>query len=176
MSKTAERIMKVEEYKELISAVFRVKGGSLNHCLNHIRINVFPHNRKVTCVFEDNDVGISEMGVSVCHPNDVWDEYTGVLVALVRLKISLVATLNKALKKCLYKQKVWVPKIGETYYECYFNDKGSILVDKSVWEDSDYDFVQLSDNNVFRTEREARKHGRRSMFNGRKIAKEVRRG
>ena len=111
-------------------------------------------------------------GKSKCHPEDKWNEYLGVTIAVTRLRINVNSYVQK--KSCENVKKVWVPKLGEKYYDACFEESSKVFIEESVWTDSLFDFVQLSDGNVFRTEREAKKHLKRSMFNGRKIAKENR--
>lgn len=179
MSETAEKIILKEKYKNIIGCVFNTSGGNLNHYVNHIDISILPECRKVVCSFKDktllNGKGLEAMGVAVCHPEDCWNEYTGVLVAMVRMRINLTANMNRALTCNLKKKKRWIPKLGEKYYDAVFNDNNGIETEEMIWTDSDFDFIQLADGNVFRTPRQALKNAKRSMFEGRKIAKEARR-
>jgi len=176
MSK-AKGIIVREQYRNLIGSVFNTDGDLLNHYVSCISICIFPEFRKVVCRYKDasflNGTGIEATGKSKCHPDDFWNEYIGVLMALTRMRVNLTAKMNRVL--CGETKKQWVPNVGDIYYECYFED-GKVCVDGIHWKNSDYDYVQLSDGNVFKTIREARKHGRRSVLNGRRIAKEARRG
>ena len=181
MSKMTEDIVGKEKYRELIAVVFEVDGisdrGKLNNYINNLSIYIFPEYRKVVCTlkFKLNGVYIEASGIAKCNPEDFWNEYTGVLLALTRLRINLSAKIADKLT-CKQNKKRWVPNIGERYYAAYFDEEGKSKVEVCVWSDSEYDFTQLAEDNVFRTEREAMKNAKRHMFEGRKIAKESRRG
>lgn len=154
-----------QDYKGLIKSIFpNLPTG------NVIVIRVKSPNVLAELRDENNNVLFS--GTSKCNPEDRWDEYTGVTLALTRLRINVNSYVQK--KSGENVKKVWVPKLGEKYYDACFEESSKVFIEESVWTDSLFDFVQLSDGNVFRTEREAKKHLKRSMFNGRKIAKENR--
>lgn len=110
-------------------------------------------------------------GLSVCSPQDDWDEVTGLFLAIARLRINVNAYLKKQKKK----SKIWVPKLGDVYYIPYMDVlTRKIYATKIVWTDGDLDHIRLSLGNVYRTEREARKAIRRNILNGRHIVKEAR--
>ena len=110
-------------------------------------------------------------GLSECSPDDEWDDFIGLTLALVRLKINVNAYLKRQKKK----NKTWIPKLGDVYYIPYMDVlTRQIYATKIVWTDGDLDFIRLSLGNIYRTEREARKAIRRNVLNGRHIMKENR--
>ena len=112
-------------------------------------------------------------GMSVCSPEDEWDDFIGVTLAIARLKININQYLKKQKKK---EKKVWTPNLGDVYYVPYMDIlTRQISANKIVWTDGNLDFIRLSLGNIYRTEREARKAIRRNILNGRHIAKEARR-
>ena len=146
---------------------------------SHIFVAINGSERTVSaCV---KYAGLVASAVTKCNPEDTWDETTGVTLCLTRLKIKFNAARIKRRKhlatvfKTNKSKKVWIPKKGEPYW-CYIFDNGVYYADEFIWGDDDVDFCSLAEGNVFRTQREALKAGRGRIFEGRKIAKEVRRG
>lgn len=63
----------------------------------------------------------------------------------------------EALKKSLIKEERWVPEIGDMYY--FLNVNGTAVV--IDWNNDKGDFFRLGQNNVFKTEEEAKAHAKK---------------
>ena len=140
--------------------------------IKDLKIEVKVRKPKLEINVLDKNGRILFWGMSVCSPEDEWDELIGVTLAVARLKININQYLKKQKKK---EKKAWTPNLGDVYYVPYMDIlTREIYANKIVWTDGNLDFIRLSLGNVYRTEREARKAIRRNILNGRHIAKEAR--
>ena len=140
--------------------------------IKDLKIEVKVRKPKLEINVLDKNGRILFWGMSVCSPEDEWDELIGVTLAVARLKININQYLKKQKKK---EKKAWTPNLGDVYYVPYMDIlTREIYANKIVWTDGNLDFIRLSLGNVYRTEREARKAIRRNILNGRHIAKETR--
>lgn len=138
-----------------------------------LKIEVKVRKPKVEVNVLDKNGRILFWGMSICSPEDEWDDFIGITLAIARLKININQYLNKQKKK---EKKTWTPNLGDVYYVPYMDIlTREIYANKIVWTDGNLDFIRLSLGNIYRTEREARKAIRRNILNGRHIAKEARR-
>ena len=127
-----------------------------------VGIGVNKENRWIHCNVIAGDIYAE--GLAKCSPQDEWDERTGVLLALTRMRINLLAKIKKAKEK-----KVWIPKNGEEYHiPCVY----SIEMGVSFLRGDNPDLMRLSVGMVYKTEREAIKAGKRMLFEGRRLIKE----
>jgi hypothetical protein len=102
----------------------------------------------------------------------MWDEHTGVTIALTKLRVAL----NEKTRK-FFTKMVWIPKVGETYYVPFIkkldnNFFGFPSAQAVVWTGNELDLIRLSLGNVYRTKREARKAIRRNILRGQSMVKE----
>jgi len=140
--------------------------------IKDLKIEVKVRKPKLEINVLDKNGRILFWGMSVCSPEDEWDELIGVTLAVARLKININQYLKKQKKK---EKKAWTPNLGDVYYVPYMDIlTREIYANKIVWTDGNLDFIRLSLGNIYRTEREARKAIRRNILNGRHIAKEAR--
>lgn len=120
--------------------------------------------------------GTYAYAVAKCSPQDEWNERTGTLLALTRLRIDLITKMNlKKINVVCKSKKVWIPKVGDTYYVPFLHGQcfsKKMTSSSHVWRDLPVDFIRLSLGNIYRTKREAIKAGKRMVFNGRKLVKE----
>ena len=136
-----------------------------------LKVKVEVKKPKVEVSIRDKNDRTLFWGLSVCSPEDEWDTFIGLSLALIRLKININAYFKKQKKK----NKTWIPKLGDVYYIPYMDIlTRKIYATKIVWTDGDLDYIRLSLGNIYRTEREARKAVRRNILNGRHIVKEER--
>ncbi len=121
--------------------------------------------------------GVYAEAKAKCSPQDEWDERTGILLALIRLRINLIAKMQKKEKKENKSNERWIPKVGEEYY-IYFvaGFEPNLIVGAEVyeWRNDGVDALRLARGNVFKTKREAIKAARKLMYEGRKLIKEQR--
>lgn len=130
--------------------------------------------KRVYCNISYN--GVYAKAEAKCSPQDEWNERTGVLLALTRLRIDLITKMNlKKINVVGKSKKVWTPKVGDTYYSPFLHGQcfsKKMTASCHVWRDLPVDFIRLSLGNIYRTKREAIKAGKRMVFNGQKLAKE----
>lgn len=120
--------------------------------------------------------GIYAYAIAKCSPQDEWNERTGTLLALTRLRIDLITKMN-LVKINVVNKKTWTPKVGDTYYSPFLHGQcfqKKMTASCHVWRDLPVDFIRLSLGNIYRTKREAIKAGKRMVFDGQKLAKENR--
>lgn len=120
--------------------------------------------------------GIYAYAEAKCSPQDEWNERTGTLLALTRLRIDLITKMN-LVKTNVVNKKTWTPKVGDTYYSPFLHGQcfsKKMTASCHVWRDLPVDFIRLSLGNIYRTKREAIKAGKRMVFDGQKLAKENR--
>ena len=115
-------------------------------------------------------------GMSKCSPEDTWDDFIGITLAVARLKVNVNAYLKRHDKR---EKKRFVPKFRQQYWVYYTSselDGNNIVIyaEKHTWTNSERDYLLLGRGNVFATAREAKKECRRKIFEGRKLAKEAR--
>lgn len=119
--------------------------------------------------------GVYAEAEAKCSLQDEWDERTGILLALTRLRINLIAKMQKKEKKENKSNERWIPKVGEEYY-IYFvaGFEPNLIVGAEVyeWRNDGVDALRLARGNVFKTKREAIKAARKLMYEGRKLIKE----
>ena len=120
--------------------------------------------------------GVYAEAKAKCSPQDEWDERTGILLALIRLRINLIAKMQKKEKKENKSNERWIPREGEEYYTPYlyghaFNKK--ITSSCQIWKGRQIDLIRLSLGNLYKTKREAVKAGRRMIFEARRLIKET---
>ena len=167
------------DYPELIRLRDEIFRDFTFDVRNRIGIGVNKENRWIHCNVIAGDIYAE--GLAKCSPQDEWDERTGLLLALTRMRINLLAKIKKAKEKKngSNEKKVWIPKIGETYYFPFvmpgvYNRDKSVMAIKQTWREDNVDLIRLSIGNVYKTEREAIKAGKRMLFDGRRLIKEVR--
>ena len=122
--------------------------------------------------------GIYAYAVAKCSPQDEWNERTGTLLALTRLRIDLITKMNlKKINVVCKSKKVWIPNVGDTYYIPFLHGvcfSKAMTCTSHVWKGDPVDLIRLSLGNIYRTKREAIKAGKRMVFDGQKLAKENR--
>lgn len=156
------------KYKELIKSIFPnlPQGNTIV-----VRIN-YP---KIVAEVKDENNNVLISGLAKCSPEDRWDEYTGVTLALTRLRININSFIVRKEKT----NKQFVPNVGEVYFFPFIQQYkdgsfGEPDGKPCKWVGNDLDLIRLSLGNVYRTKREANKAIRRNVLNGRSIVKEAR--
>lgn len=103
-------------------------------------------------------------GASECHPDDMFDMYTGYLYALLRLRVRF------AMKERFMLLRRFVPVSGQSYFTVSFVPGCTCpddLVINRVWSGDPVDYMYLSSGLVFRSFHLARKKARRLWYEGR---------
>ena len=130
--------------------------------------------KRVYCNISYN--GVYAKAEAKCSPQDEWNERTGVLLALTRLRIDLITKMNlKKINVVCKSKKVWIPNVGDTYYIPFLHGvcfSKAMTCTSHVWKGDPVDLIRLSIGNIYRTKREAIKAGKRMVFDGQKLAKE----
>lgn len=131
-------------------------------------------SKRVYCNIYYN--GVYAKAEARCSPQDEWNERTGVLLALTRLRIDLITKMNlKKINVVGKSKKVWIPNVGDTYYIPFLHGvcfSKAMSCTSHFWKGDPVDLIRLSLGNIYRTKREAIKAGKRMVFDGQKLAKE----
>jgi hypothetical protein len=168
MRKEGKSVNEKIDFKELVLNKVLPKGIDKKDLKVEVKVKK-PHTAMVSILDKNNRVLFS--GLSECSPEDKWDTFIGLTLAIARLKINV----NSYIKRQKKKIKTWIPKLGDVYYIPYMDIlTREVYATKIVWTDGDLDFIRLSLGNIYRTEREARKAIRKNILNGRHIVKEAR--
>jgi len=158
-----------EKYKELIFNMFpNIPKEQL------YRFTIIVKNPHINIFFNDEKGKVLFTGVSKCSPEDRWDEFTGVALALTRLRININSYVKVQKEK---NNHSWIPDVGEIYYTPFLHgsrfDK-ALTASCHNWQDLPVDFIRLSLGNIYRTKREAIKAGKRMVYEGKRSVKEGR--
>ena len=156
--------------KHYVQEVF---AGISAEITNNVKVYVRTKEGKVKAVLTGIHFGFPYRleTTAVCHEKDVFDETTGVLLALVRLRNKYLFYEKNVLSK------VWLPRSGETCYLLFFKpyDKNGSYVVREIF--FDYDNIShiagFMENRLFRNYRDARKKAFYYSFEYGKIRKEA---
>lgn len=162
--------MGLKAFEELRDEVFKDFPPEVR---NGIGLGCHKDRRLVSC----NIVcaGVYAEAEAKCSPQDEWDERTGILLALTRLRINLIAKMKKKEEKENKSNKRWIPREGEEYYTYFVSGHVNNLLfgaEQYKWHNDTLDILRLARGNVFKTRREAIKAARKLMYEGRKLMKE----
>ena len=159
------------DYLEIINAVFKDFPLEMRQRISLICNGV---DNEIVCNVSYK--GIYAYAVARCSPQDEWNERTGILLALTRLRIDLITKMNLKIINVVDKsKKVWIPNVGDTYYVPLLIDScfsKAMSYTSHIWKGDPLDFIRLSLGNIYKTRREAIKAGKRMVFDGQKLVKE----
>ena len=163
--------MRTDEQKRLIDSVLSDWPASRRKS-----VQVEFGNRWVRVFLHDPVCGFVS-GMSRCHPFDLYNDVSGLVYALARLRVRF------AYKEYHRSLKTWVPKEGETYYVpgLGYNslDEGdpSFIhsVCSRVWHGNADDYMYLAAGLVFRTPFLAKKRSRALFLEGHRLSNLVKR-
>ncbi len=153
--------MRTDEQKRLIDSVLSDWPASRRKS-----VQVEFGNRLVRVFMHDPVCGFVS-GVSRCHPFDLYNDVSGLVYALARLRVRF------AYKEYHRSLKTWIPKEGETYYVPGFGYDNSFV--PRIWKGNTDDFMYLAAGFVFRTPVAARKQSRTLLFDGHRLSNLVKR-
>lgn len=157
--------MRIDERRNLIGSVLMDWPAD-----RRARVHLCFMGRAVCALLVDPKFGFVT-GFAYCHPLERFNARTGSLLALARLRVSY------AYREFSSKVRVWMPEMGQEYFVPAFdavNDKAKVDADfipavKRTWSASFTDYMYLSSGMVFRSYAEAKRAGRKLLFEGRSI-------
>ena len=108
------------------------------------------------------------VGEAKCHPVDKFDDFSGAVFALARLRV------RYAYRQMMRKFKTWIPEYGQLYFVPSVHGKSSAVASMAsarsiVWKSSPIDLMYLAMGLVFRSPKDAMKKARTLLFDGHNI-------
>ena len=108
------------------------------------------------------------VGEAKCHPVDKFDDFSGAIFALARLRV------RYAYRQMMRKFKTWIPEYGQLYFVPSVHGKSPAVASMAsarsiVWKSSPIDLMYLAMGLVFRSPKDAMKKARTLLFDGHNI-------